>query len=237
MVVADRLADAPGAAVQHEPETARLVGLQLHEVIPAAQRPELPGGLPVLQRLQAWSAQRARRQRAGKSGPVLVAVACERDCAIEPVEHPGGRPRVRQHGRISLEGQGCHAAPDVASHRVWVERVARADDCPDAHVRRQMSVGHDGDPPHVVASGQAVEGGGHVSWRRSGEPAANDRALVLTQKASPAPAARQTRSPAPACGRCFAPPPGGTTPSISRAPRAHRAAGPPIAQMRSPPSP
>ena len=64
MVVADGLANAPRAAVEHEPQASLVVGLELDEVVPAPQRADLEAA-SLLLRASRDGALSGRASRSG----------------------------------------------------------------------------------------------------------------------------------------------------------------------------
>jgi len=70
MVIPDRLANASRAAVQHQPEPPRVVGLELHEVVAAAEGTDLEGAIASLEGLEG-GALSGRVSRARGRWPTL----------------------------------------------------------------------------------------------------------------------------------------------------------------------
>jgi len=55
-----------------------------------------------------------------------------------------------------MQGDGGHAAADVATNGRWVNRLSGRDDCPDADVLRQMNVRQKDDVPDVLGLTQSL---------------------------------------------------------------------------------
>ena len=99
MVITNGLADAPRAAVQHQPEASLLVGLQLHEVVASAQGSELKEGVTLLRGLQRGAAQTALAQlsRHDPTPDLDGGSGLESSRRDQPARRPrGARPRGPQ---------------------------------------------------------------------------------------------------------------------------------------------
>ena len=144
------LPDGPRAAVDHGPQPVVAVGLELDEVVAAAQRAELEPALPLGERLQRPVRQVARlsapgeRQRAGAVPPP------GRDALAEFPQHAAGVAGVAEGVGRGVERHRQHPAPDVSADGGGVEQAARRHRRPDAHVAGEVDVGHHRDVDDVV---------------------------------------------------------------------------------------
>ncbi len=152
-VMADGVADAAAARVQHHPHPAGFVETDLDEVIAAAQGADLvdpvgeaPEGLEQLRVLVGHRIERRREGlgRVGQRTLVLVLRAPDRHVAADLVED------LLQHALVELLGaqrgpRGGHAATDVDADSGRDDRLIGGDDAADGGADAGVHVRHRGD--------------------------------------------------------------------------------------------
>src|SRR6185312_5828934 len=150
---ADLVSDAARSGVQHDPHRAFGVEAELHEVVPAAKRPQLaPDALALdapqpLEDAKPGEAAPEVAQACPEAAPGLerfpVEIEAHRDIALDLranlVERLGKvlRREARLHGE--------HSATDVHAHRRGHDRGARRDHGADGGTLSEVHVGHDRD--------------------------------------------------------------------------------------------
>ena len=167
---ADRRSQSATTRVDHQPQAPRVVGLQLDEVVAAAERPELQRRLASPQRRELGRSHVGVAQRRRQPRRVASRVAHHRDRARDPVEHPRGRGRVREGTRVHAELDRRHPAADVATDRGGEQRAERGQHHADADLLGEVHVGHHRDVRHVGRAQEPIERGADVRRRRRVPP-------------------------------------------------------------------
>ena len=157
MMISDGLPERPRPAMHHEPEPAILVGLNLHEMIPAPKRGELSLALLSTNGIEDWMAEfivgdaiRLRNDQASISPAGWHGMA---QLSEDLARDPGSI----QSSRVNVEGNGQHATSNIGSHRLRVNQVRRGDNHTDANVGSQMDIGHYGNLLHIPGAAEALE--------------------------------------------------------------------------------
>src|SRR6185437_436409 len=123
VMIADRLAECPGAAVNHQPEPIFLVPLEFEKVIPAAESCELQFALASPDRLQPGTAQFDRIQALRLSNDSLPIATPAGDCLCESRQNLASCFRVTQQLRSRVRCYCQHSEADVTTHCLRVDQM------------------------------------------------------------------------------------------------------------------
>ncbi len=150
--VANGIAHAPGAAVQHEPDAVGLVQAHLDEMVAAAQRPQVMTVIGLLQPrvlvgdgLEAPGQLRPGLVRLGwHIGPGALVTFAEglamRHGVLDGIAQ--AMQVVRQVAGVQRRARGDHAAADIHTHRSGNDCANRGNDAADGRALAQVHVRH-----------------------------------------------------------------------------------------------
>ena len=142
-MIADRLAEGPGATVNHQPEPVLLVGLKLQKVIPAAQSCELHRALASPDRLQPGIAQFNGIQALRLCNNSLPVATPAWDRLCESRQNLAGGFWIAQRLCSGVRCYRQHSAADVTAYCLRVNQSRRCQHHSHADVVSQMNVWHD----------------------------------------------------------------------------------------------
>jgi hypothetical protein len=123
-------------------------------VVAPSERAQLEAALARFALLELRMRQRRRRQRLGQRPGTGHGVLQRRDVGVQPTEQPGGNGPIAHRLGVVAEAQRRHAATDVATDGRRIEQPRGGNHGADAHLLREVHVGHDGDTANVVAGGE-----------------------------------------------------------------------------------
>jgi hypothetical protein len=195
---ANRLTHRTRSAVHHQPQTVVLVGLQLEEVIPAAERGELEDPVAATNCLEPGIRERSFREVRGLRDRGAPMPPPRRNRRAEPGKDLGGDSRIAKRVGIGVHGDGEHAAADVSADGLRVDQRRRGDDDANADLFGKVHVGHHRDVVDVGRAPQAVDGLRHILRQRRRQPRAQRRHSQLSHRRPPLETPAQTTAPAPA---------------------------------------
>jgi hypothetical protein len=121
MVVANRLAECPRSAVDHEPEPTILIRLNLDEVIPTPERCELENAITPPDGLKTGVAKRYARQITRLRNSFTTVAPASWHSPAQFAQHLSGRPWIVQSCTIHIRGHSHHAASYVAPDRLRID--------------------------------------------------------------------------------------------------------------------
>jgi hypothetical protein len=126
--------------VDQPPEPTYLVGLEFQKVIAAAERAELNSAVARGKSSKRWIAQRLLLQDCREFARLSMFI--RGDSLVESRQHGAGSPFVVDRRRLDVERDGRHAATNVAADGRGVNQFLGGDDRSNAHLLREMHIGH-----------------------------------------------------------------------------------------------
>jgi hypothetical protein len=144
MMVADCRTNPSRSAVDHRPEPAVIIALELDEVVATAERRELDDAFGLTHRIQARMTESRRFQVRWRPDCCAAIPSTSGDSAAEPSEDSASSSRILERGRFHVETGRQHAAADVATDGLGIDQVRRRKDHADTDIRRKMHVWHNG---------------------------------------------------------------------------------------------
>jgi hypothetical protein len=142
VVVADRLAEGPRPAVNHQPKLVLFIYLDFDEVIPTAECRELERAFVPADGLKARMAERSAGHVLGLLNECPPVSAARGHCPAKFCQDARRNSWIIQGFGFSVQGHSQHPTSDVASNGLWIDKVRCGDDNSDAYVGREMNVGH-----------------------------------------------------------------------------------------------